>query len=179
MSRVGKSPIELPDKVQIDFKDPVLEVKGPMGSLNTSLVPQVELEIEDSVLRVKPVNESRKNRAMQGLMRSLINNMVLGVSQGFQKSLEVQGVGYRAECDGKKLTLNVGYSHPVIIETPEGLSIEVEKNNVIHVKGIDKQRVGELAARIRRVRKPEPYSGKGIRYLGEQVRRKVGKAGAK
>jgi large subunit ribosomal protein L6 len=179
MSRVGKNPIQIPDKVKIDFKDPLLEVSGPNGALNMRVVPHVKLEIDDNEIRVTPKDNHRKTRAMHGLMRSLINNMVTGVSQGFQKSLEIQGVGYRAETDGKTLTLNVGYSHPVLIPTPEGLTIEVEKNNIVHVKGIDKQRVGEMAARIRRVRKPEPYGGKGIRYVGEQVRRKVGKAGAK
>jgi large subunit ribosomal protein L6 len=179
MSRVGKNPIEVPDKVKIDFKDPLLEVTGPNGALSMNVSSKVKLEIEEKEIRVTPVDNHRKTRAAHGLMRSLINNMVVGVSQGFQKSLEIQGVGYRAESDGKNLTLVVGYSHPIKMIAPDDLTIEVEKNNVVHVKGIDKQRVGEMAARIRRIRKPEPYSGKGIRYVGEQVRRKVGKAGAK
>jgi large subunit ribosomal protein L6 len=139
----------------------------------------VVLDIGDTEIRVSAKNEQRKSRAMHGLTRSLINNMVTGVTQGFTKSLEIQGVGYRAEADKKNLTLNVGYSHPVVLPIPEGLTVEVEKNTIIHVRGIDKQSVGEMAACIRRVRKPEPYRGKGIRYLGEQIRRKVGKAGAK
>jgi large subunit ribosomal protein L6 len=139
----------------------------------------VQVNVEESELRVTVASEHRKSRAMHGLTRSLIQNMVTGVTQGFTKSLEIQGVGYRAEADQEKLTLNVGYSNPVVMPIPDGLTVEVEKNTIIHVRGIDKQQVGELAARIRRVRKPEPYRGKGIRYLGEQIRRKVGKAGGK
>jgi large subunit ribosomal protein L6 len=139
----------------------------------------VQVNVEASQLHVTVADEHRKSRAMHGLTRSLIQNMVTGVTQGFTKSLEIQGVGYRAEADKTNLTLNVGYSNPVVMAIPEGLSVEVEKNTIIHVRGIDKQRVGELAACIRRVRKPEPYRGKGIRYLGEQIRRKVGKAGGK
>jgi large subunit ribosomal protein L6 len=179
MSRIGKAPIHIPDKVTVNFESPTLNVQGPKGSLNMPVSRLVSLDVDESHIRVSALDTSRKGRAMHGLMRSLIQNMVTGVAEGFTKSLEIQGVGYRAQADGETVTLNVGYSHPVVIPIPEGLTIDVERNTIIHVRGIDKQLVGEVAARIRRVRKPEPYRGKGIRYLGEQVRRKVGKAGAK
>jgi len=179
MSRVGKAPIIVPDKVEVTFDPPNLAVKGPKGSLNMSVSDQVNVDVGDTEIRVSPANESRKCRAVQGLMRSLIQNMVTGVTDGFTKSLEIQGIGYRAEIEKNNIVLNVGYSHPVVLPIEDGLSIEVEKNTIIHVRGSDKQRVGEMAARIRRTRKPEPYRGKGIRYVGEHVRRKVGKAGAK
>lgn len=179
MSRVGKAPIAVPDKVEVKFDAPSLTVKGPNGVLQMAVSDQVKLEMDADRIRVIAVHENRKCRATHGLMRSLIQNMVIGVTKGFTKSLEIQGIGYRAEVDQKNLTLNVGYSNPVVLPIPDGLKVEVDKNTIIHVKGSDKQQVGELAARIRRVRKPEPYKGKGIRYLGEQIRRKVGKAGAK
>jgi large subunit ribosomal protein L6 len=179
MSRVGKAPIAVPDKVKVLFEPPSLKVEGPKGKLDLSVSELVSLDLDDQEIRVTAVDNHRKSRAMHGLMRSLIQNMVTGVHEGFTKSLEIQGVGYRAEADAANLTLIVGYSQPVVLPIPEGLSVEVEKATVLHVRGSDKQQVGELAARIRRVRKPEPYRGKGIRYLGEQVRRKVGKAGAK
>jgi large subunit ribosomal protein L6 len=140
---------------------------------------RVGVEVEENTIKVVALDSHRKCRAMHGLTRSLIQNMVTGVTEGFTKSLEIVGVGYRAEAGQNSLTLNVGYSNPVVLPLLEGLTVEVEKNTIIHVRGIDKQQVGEMAARIRRVRKPEPYRGKGIRYLGEQVRRKVGKAGSK
>jgi large subunit ribosomal protein L6 len=179
MSRIGKAPIAIPEKVKITVTLPSLTVEGPKGSLNMSVSDLVKVEMDDSFIRVSAADQHRKSRAMHGLMRTLIQNMVTGVTSGFTKSLEIQGVGYRAEATKETLTLNVGYSNPVAVDIPEGISIEVEKNTIIHVRGIDKQQVGEMAARIRRVRKPEPYRGKGIRYLGEQIRRKVGKAGAK
>ncbi|MBI4966015.1 MAG: 50S ribosomal protein L6 [Desulfomonile tiedjei] len=179
MSRIGKAPIGIPEKVQVTFSPPTLAVDGPKGSLSMPVSDLVKVEVDDSFVRVFAASEHRKSRAMHGLMRSLIQNMVTGVTQGFTKSLEIQGVGYRAEADKQTLTLNVGYSNPVVVQIPDGITVEVEKNTVIHVRGIDKQQVGEIAAQLRRVRKPEPYRGKGIRYLGEQVRRKVGKAGAK
>jgi large subunit ribosomal protein L6 len=179
MSRIGKAPIAIPDKVKVDLSPPMISVEGPKGSLNLSFSDLVKVDIEDAFIKVSAATEHRKSRAMHGLTRTLINNMVVGVTEGFTKSLEIQGVGYRAESDKQNLTLNVGYSNPVVVSIPEGISVDVEKNTLIHVRGIDKQQVGEMAARIRRVRKPEPYRGKGIRYLGEQVRRKVGKAGGK
>jgi len=179
MSRIGKAPVPLPEKVKATFAPPTLSVEGPKGALTLRVPDLVVLDIGETEIRVTAKSEQRKSRAMHGLTRSLINNMVTGVTQGFTKTLEIHGVGYRAEADKNNLTLNVGYSHPVVLPIPEGLTVEVEKNTVIHVRGIDKQSVGEMAACIRRVRKPEPYRGKGIRYLGEQIRRKVGKAGAK
>ncbi|HMK33562.1 MAG TPA: 50S ribosomal protein L6 [Desulfomonilaceae bacterium] len=179
MSRIGKAPIAIPEKVKITLAAPLLTVEGPKGSLNMSVSDLVQVDMDDSFIRVSVVDQHRKCRSMHGLMRTLIQNMVTGVTSGFTKSLEIQGVGYRAEATQDALTLNVGYSNPVVVAIPEGITVEVEKNTTIHVRGIDKQQVGEMAARIRRVRKPEPYRGKGIRYLGEQIRRKVGKAGAK
>jgi large subunit ribosomal protein L6 len=179
MSRIGKAPVNIPEKVEVTFAPQNLAVSGPKGSLAMAVSDLVKIDIDGSQIRISTTDEHRKCRAMHGLTRSLVQNMVTGVTEGFTKSLEIQGVGYRAESDGKTLTLNVGYSHPVPIAIPQGISIEVEKNTIIHVRGIDRQQVGEMAARIRRVRKPEPYRGKGIRYLGEQVRRKVGKAGTK
>ena len=179
MSRVGKAPITVPDKVKVTFDPPNVAVQGPKGTLYMSVSDQVKVDFDDKEIRISPANDTRKCRAVQGLMRSLIQNMVIGVTNGFTKSLEIQGIGYKAEVKKDNIVLNVGYSHPVILPIEDGLSVEVEKNTIIHVRGSDKQRVGEMAARIRRTRKPEPYRGKGIRYLGEQVRRKVGKAGAK
>lgn len=179
MSRIGKAPIAIPEKVKVTLTPPSLTVEGPKGSLNMSVSDLVMVDMDESFIRVSAADEHRKSRAMHGLMRTLIQNMVTGVTNGFTKSLEIQGVGYRAEATSDTLTLNVGYSNPVAVSIPEGIAVEVEKNTVIHVRGIDKQQVGEMAAQIRRVRKPEPYRGKGIRYLGEQIRRKVGKAGAK
>jgi len=179
MSRIGKAPVNIPERVKVTLTPPTLAVSGPKGSLEMVVSDLVNIDVDGSQIRVSASHEHRKCRAMHGLTRSLVQNMVTGVTEGFTKSLEIQGVGYRAESDGKTLTLNVGYSHPVPIAIPQGISIEVEKNTIIHVRGIDRQQVGEIAARIRRVRKPEPYRGKGIRYLGEQVRRKVGKAGTK
>jgi large subunit ribosomal protein L6 len=179
MSRIGKAPIPIPEKVKVTLTPPKISVEGPKGALNLSFPDLVTVDLQDSFIKVSATSDHRKSRAMHGLMRTLINNMVVGVTAGFTKSLEIQGVGYRAETDKQSLTLNVGYSNPVVVPIPEGLTIEVEKNTIIHVRGIDKQQVGEMAAQIRRVRKPEPYRGKGIRYLGEQVRRKVGKAGGK
>jgi large subunit ribosomal protein L6 len=179
MSRIGKAPIPIPDTVKIAFDVPTLNVEGPKGSLQLNLRDLVGLNVEPSVINVIALGQDRKSRAMHGLFRSLIYNMVAGVTTGFTKSLEIVGVGYKAEANKLNLTLNVGYSNPVVMPIPEGLTVEVEKNTVIHVRGIDKQQVGEMAAKIRRVRKPEPYRGKGIRYLGELIRRKVGKAGSK
>jgi large subunit ribosomal protein L6 len=180
MSRIGKRPIPLPDKVSITIAGQTVSVKGPKGELSRSLVPEVSIEQEDSTtLLVKRRNESRLARQRHGLSRTLVANMVEGVSQGFQKRLEIQGVGYRAQMQGTKLVLSMGYSHPVTIDPPQGIVIAVENNTNVLVSGIDKEIVGNIAASIRAVRPPEPYKGKGIRYSGEFVRRKVGKAGKK
>ena len=177
MSRIGKRPITIPDKVTVDVKDSHVTVKGPKGTLARELPSLVAVEQDGNTLQVAVQNDSRLARQRHGLSRTLVANMVEGVSKGFEKKLQIQGVGYRAQAQGKKLTLNVGYSKPVEMEMPEGISVAVEKNTEITVSGIDKEVVGNTAATIRGVRPPEPYKGKGIRYLGEMVRRKAGKTG--
>ena len=179
MSRLGKLPIELPEGTSAKLEGTVLSVKGPKGELVQNTRGFVKIEIDDKEIKVSvdDVN-SKKQKAMWGLFRSLVNNMVEGVTNGFEKKLEVNGVGYRVALQGKKLVLNVGFSHPVEMELPEGLTGQVE-GNVITISGIDKQAVGEFAANIRKVRKPEPYKGKGIKYIDEVIRRKEGKTAAK
>lgn len=179
MSRIGKRPIKLPPKVTVTIDGLALTVKGPKGELSRTLPSGVSVTQEEDVLTVKRVNESRVARQRHGLSRTLVANMVEGVSNGFQKRLEIQGVGYRAQVQGKNLILNVGFSNPVQIEPPEGIDLSVEANTNVLVSGIDKEVVGNIAARIRGVRPPEPYKGKGIRYANELVRRKAGKAGKK
>jgi large subunit ribosomal protein L6 len=179
MSRIGKAPIKLSDKVKVTFARPTVTVEGPKGLLAMDISDLINVDVDQSQILVSAPYAHRRAKAMHGLTRSLIQNMVTGVTDGFTRTLEIVGVGYRAEADKQNLTLNVGYSHPVVMPVPAGITIDVEKNTIIHVRGIDKQQVGELAAQIRRVRKPEPYRGKGIRYANEQVRRKVGKAGGK
>jgi large subunit ribosomal protein L6 len=178
MSRIGMRPIAIPNGVDItiDASNNV-SVKGPKGQLAASFDRAMTLNREDGTITVERPNDERRNRALHGLTRTLLFNMVTGVTEGFRKSLDVTGVGYRAAMDGKTLVLNVGYSHPVRIIPAEGVTFAVEGNNKIHVTGFDKQVVGEEASRIRRVRPPEPYKGKGIRYEGEVIRRKAGKAG--
>ncbi len=178
MSRVGKQPITLPKGVSVEQKGSTLSVKGPKGQLWQSFHPDMLIELEDGVLTVKRPTDSRDHCSLHGLTRSLLNNMVVGVSEGFAKVLLIEGVGYRAELNGKNLVLNVGYSHPVVFDPPADVSFEVEnRGKKITVSGIDKQVVGQLSAVIRKQRPPEPYKGKGIRYEGEYVRRKAGKAG--
>jgi large subunit ribosomal protein L6 len=177
MSRIGKLPIPIPDKVQVTVDAQYVAVKGPKGELSRTLPQQVSVLLKDGTVVVQPVEVSRKARQMHGLCRTLVANMVNGVSQGFEKRLEIQGVGYRAVTQGTKLVLNVGYSNPVEIVPPTGIQVAVENNTNVIVSGIDKELVGNTAAKIRGVRPPEPYKGKGIRYAGEQVRRKVGKSG--
>lgn len=178
MSRIGIKPITVPSGVQITIgANNDVTVKGPKGELSGSLSPRMTIKQEDGALTVARPNDARENKALHGLTRSLLNNMVVGVTEGYTKILEIHGVGYRAQMQGKNLVLNVGYSHPVVIEPPEGITFAVEANTRVSVSGIDKQAVGEQAAKIRIVRPPEPYKGKGIRYEGEYVRRKAGKAG--
>ncbi|MGI0485322.1 50S ribosomal protein L6 [Pantanalinema rosaneae CENA516] len=179
MSRIGKRPIAIPAKVTITIDGQSVTVKGPKGELSRVLPPEVIVVQEGETLLVNRRDESRMARQRHGLCRTLVANMVEGVSQGFQRRLEIQGVGYRAQVQGKTLTLNMGYSHPVQIEPPDGIQFAVENNVNVMVSGIDKEIVGNTAARIRAVRPPEPYKGKGIRYAGEVVRRKAGKAGKK
>jgi large subunit ribosomal protein L6 len=172
-------PITVPQGVTVDVNKSTVRVKGPKGELSRSFDPDMQISLEDGTLIVQRPTDRRRHRALHGLTRSLLNNMVVGVSEGFVRRLEIQGVGYRAGLQGEDLVLDVGYSHPVVVEPPDGISFQVEKNyREISVSGVDKEMVGEMAARIRRVRPPEPYKGKGIRYEGEYVRRKAGKAGA-
>ena len=177
MSRVGKKPIEIPAGVTISFDKNTVTVKGPKGELSRSFNPDIEIKVEENVIQVSRPSDAKEHRALHGTTRALLSNMVEGVSKGFEKSLELIGVGYRAQKQGKKLVLNVGYSHPVEIEPEEGIEIEVPANTKVIVKGTSKERVGALAANIRDVRPPEPYKGKGIRYEGGFVRRKEGKTG--
>lgn len=175
MSRIGKLPIQIPDGVTVKLEDSLLTVTGPKGELNQSLSQEVAIKQEDKVLTVIPTGETKKHRAFHGLFRSLIFNMVEGVSNGFKKTLEIQGVGYTAVIKGKNLFLNIGFSHPILFKPPETISIETPSKTEIVVSGFDKQLVGEVSSKIRAFRPPEPYKGKGIRYKGEYVRRKVGK----
>jgi len=177
MSRIGKLPIPIATNVQVDIAGSTVTVKGPKGELVREFPAGISFQQADGkVLVVRPDDEKR-SRALHGLSRSLLNNMVIGVADGFTRTLELQGVGYRATQAGQKVNLAVGYSHPVEVEPPPGIQLEVEGTSRVHVRGIDKELVGQVAANIRKVRKPEPYKGKGIRYLGERVRRKAGKAG--
>lgn len=179
MSRIGKRPISIPNKVTVSIDGQAVAVKGPKGELSRVLPSEVEVVQDGETLLVKRRDESRVSRQRHGLSRTLVANMVEGVSQGFQRRLEIIGVGYRAQVQGKNLILNVGYSNPVQIEPPDGIQMAVENNTNVIVSGIDKEIVGNTAARIRAVRPPEPYKGKGIRYAGEVVKRKAGKAGKK
>ncbi|MBE3569034.1 MAG: 50S ribosomal protein L6 [Bacillales bacterium] len=177
MSRIGKKPIEIPSGVTVTVEKNTVTVKGTKGSLTRTFNPDLNIEVGEKEIIVTRPSDSKEHRALHGTTRALLANMVEGVSKGFEKSLELIGVGYRAQKQGKKLVLNVGYSHPVEIEPEEGIEIEVPSNTKIVVKGVSKERVGALAANIRDVRPPEPYKGKGIRYEGEYVRRKEGKTG--
>lgn len=178
MSRIGRMLITLPKGVTFEQKDLVITVKGPKGALTQTIHPNMSVDLDDGVLSVKRASDSRDDRALHGLTRALLNNMVVGVSDGFKKVLRIEGVGYRAAVNGKILELSVGYSHPVYFDPPSDVMFEVEdRSKTIIVNGIDKQVVGEISAQIRKMRPPEPYKGKGIRYDGEHVRRKAGKAG--
>lgn len=176
MSRIGKLPVQLGSGVEVSIANGLVKVKGPKGQLQERLVPRTKIDVADGQASVEREGDDKEARAMHGLMRSLLSNMVTGVTNGFTRQLEIHGVGYRAEAKGKTLVLAVGYSHPVEMPVPEGLSVAVENQTLISVTGTSKQQVGEFAANIRKVRSPEPYKGKGIRYAGEQIRRKVGKA---
>jgi len=179
MSRIGKIPITIPKGVKVELNNNKIKVSGERGTLNRNIHPDIQVKIKEDKIYVYRPSDSRFHRSLHGLSRSLINNMVEGVFSGFEKILEIQGVGYRAVLEDGKMNIQIGYSHPVSIEPPKGIEFEVEKQKKIKIKGIDKQLVGETAAKIRLLRKPEPYKGKGIRYIDEIVRRKVGKTGAK
>lgn len=179
MSRIGLQPVIVPKGVTVTINDNVLHVKGSKGELTQSFDPLVSFVVNDTEVQVSRANESKQAKSMHGLYRSLLNNMVTGVSQGFTKALVINGVGYRAEVNGSVLTLNLGYSNPIEYAIPEGAQVSMEGNSKVAVSGIDKAIVGQVAAEIRKLRPPEPYKGKGIRYENENVRRKVGKSGVK
>jgi large subunit ribosomal protein L6 len=179
MSRIGKKPVTLPKGVNLDLQGSTVAVKGPKGELRRTLHPEMMLKFDDGSFTVERPSEDKRHKALHGLTRTLVQNMVDGVFKGFTKILEIQGVGYKAEAKPYGINLIVGYSHPVKYEAPKGIKISVENNTVVKVEGADKEVVGQVAAELRSVRPPEPYKGKGIRYQGEQVRRKAGKTGAK
>lgn len=179
MSRVGKKPILIPNKTKVSYKGRVVSVEGEKGKLTRTIHDAVNLDVQDNEIRVTMEKETREIRALQGLTRSLVSNMVTGVSAGFERVLEINGIGYRAEVSGNQIVLNLGYSHPVNFDIPKGISVEIDRNNTIKLSGIDKEALGQMAASIRRLRPPEPYKGKGIKYAHEKIRRKAGKTGAK
>jgi large subunit ribosomal protein L6 len=176
VSRIGKQPIPVPPGVDVTIEGNQVTVKGPKGTLTQTFAEDIEIVLEDGAIHVRRPDDERRSRSLHGLTRTLVANMVTGVSEGFEKNLEIVGVGYRAQLKGSDLDLALGLSHPMVVKAPEGITFEVPAPNRISVKGIDKQRVGQVAAEIRKIRPPEPYKGKGIRYAGEHVRRKVGKA---
>ncbi len=177
MSRIGRLPIPVPTTVDVTIEGRQVTVKGPKGTLTRELHPDMTVAKEDGTIVVTRPTEQKTHKQLHGLTRTLVNNMVVGVTDGYRKGLEITGVGYRAALNGKKLTLNLGYSHPIEIDPPEGISFEVENPTRLAVIGIDKELVGQVAAKVRSTRKPEPYKGKGVRYAGEVIRRKAGKAG--
>jgi large subunit ribosomal protein L6 len=181
MSRIGKQLIKVPAGVEVSINNNTIQIKGAKGQLSYTFAPVVTVAVNDGAIQVKCNSKEPKDRSLFGLTRALINNMILGVSAGFEKRLEIIGVGYRAQTNGQKITLNLGFSHPVELEAPKGVAVTMDKEqkNVVIISGIDKQAVGQFAANIRGFRPPEPYKGKGIRYAGEQVARKAGKAAGK
>jgi len=179
MSRVGKKPIEIPKDITITYNDKKIVVKGQKGTIEHTVHENVDLEIDGQILRVISKDTSRKNKAFQGLTRSLVYNMVIGVSKGFERTLEINGIGYRAEASGNTLKLTLGYSHPIDFKLPDGITATVQKQNVIVISGINKEVIGQTCADIRALRPPEPYKGKGIKYAEEQIQRKAGKTGTK
>lgn len=175
MSRIGGRPVEVPSGVEVSLAAGTIQVKGPKGTLSRIVHPEIAVDVSDGMISVSRPSDQKRHRSLHGLTRSLIANMVMGVTEGFTKSLEIQGVGYRAEKKGKGITLHLGFSHPVEYEIPEGIEIEVPSPTQVLIRGADKETVGQVAAEIRGIRPPEPYKGKGVRYSGEQVRRKAGK----
>ena len=179
MSRIGRKPINIPAGVEVNFENGVMTVKGPKGTLTQKINPNMTVEINEGIIEVKRPNDDKENRSLHGLTRTLIANMVIGVTEGYKKQLEVNGVGYRCQKQGKQLVMNLGFSHNVVFEDTEDITIEVPGPNSIIIHGADKQKVGQFAAEIREKRPPEPYKGKGIKYVDEYIRRKEGKAGKK
>ena len=177
MSRIGKNPISVPSGVEVKVDGQDVAVKGPKGELSVTIAEPITVSLDDGVITVSRPDEERESRSLHGLSRTLINNMIVGVTEGYSKALEIVGTGYRVLAKGSNLEFALGYSHPITVEPPEGISFSVDGQTKVAVHGIDKQLVGETAANIRKLRRPEPYKGKGVRYAGENVRRKVGKAG--
>jgi len=179
MSRVGKKPILIPDKTKVLYKDRIVTVEGQKGSLSRSIHPLINLEIKDGIVNVTMEKDDRVGRSLQGLTRSLVANMVTGVDKGFERVLEINGIGYRATLSGNRIVFNLGYSHPIDFDLPEGISASIDKNNIIKLSGIDREKLGHISAAIRRLRPPEPYKGKGIKYAEEYIHKKAGKTAAK
>ena len=177
MSRIGRLPIDVPANVTVTIDGQNVAVRGPKGELALTVATPIEVKLEDAQVLVTRPDDERESRSLHGLTRTLIANQIIGVTEGYSKSLEVVGTGYRVQSKGSSVEFALGFSHPVVVEPPAGITFEVEGNNKLHIRGIDKQAVGEAAAKIRKIRKPEPYKGKGVRYAGEVVRRKAGKAG--
>lgn len=178
MSRVGKKPIPIPAKTSVLYQNKVVTIKGEKGSLTRTIHPAIDLKVDAGIIQVVPETESKTHRALQGMTRSVVANMVTGVSKGFERVLEINGIGYRAEVSGNTLTLHLGYSHPIQFPLPTGITASADKNSV-RLSGIDKEQLGETAASVRRLRRPEPYKGKGIKYAEEHIQRKAGKTGTK
>lgn len=178
MSRIGKMPIQIPKDVKVDLKDDLLSIKGPKGELKKSIHPKVQVNTENDQILVSVIENTKQVRSYHGLFRALIANMVTGVSQGFERKLEIVGVGYRAELSGRTATFHLGYSHPIVFELPDGIDAKIDKSKIT-LNGIDKELLGRTAAKVRSFRKPEPYKGKGIKYVEEIIKRKAGKTGAK
>ncbi|MFH2044575.1 MAG: 50S ribosomal protein L6 [Pseudomonadota bacterium] len=179
MSRVGKKPIQVPDKTKILYEDKVITVEGEKGSLTQTIHPDIHLNIENGIITVSTSLDNKTGNALHGMTRSLVSNMITGVNKGFERILEIHGIGYRAELKDKSIILNLGFSHPVVFDLPEGITAAIEKNTVIKLSGINKQKLGLAAATIRRLKPPESYKGKGIKYAEEKIRKKAGKTGTK
>lgn len=179
MSRIGKKPIQVPDKTKILYKDKVITVEGEKGSLTQTIHPDIDLKIEGGFINISTCSDNMSGNALQGMTRSLVSNMITGVDKGFERNLEINGIGYRAELKGKSIIFNLGFSHPVVFDLPEGITAAVDKNTIIKLSGISKQQLGLAAASIRRLKPPEPYKGKGIKYAEEIIRKKAGKTGTK
>ncbi len=179
MSRIGKRVLSIPENVNVNVEGSTVTVKGPKGELSLELVKNIAVKVEDGTVTVEPLKDDKFTHAMHGTTNANIRNMIIGVSDGYKKGLEIVGVGYKFNVQGNKLTISAGYSHPVIMEVPNGITVKAISNTEIELEGIDKEKVGEFAANIRKVRKPEPYKGKGIKYKGEQIRRKEGKKASK
>jgi len=179
MSRVGNKPISVPENTKLNYEDRLLTVEGGKGRLMRTLHPAVDLKIEDDRIEVIGTAKDRTTQALRGLTRTLVANMITGVTHGFEKTLEINGIGYRAEVKGSQIVFHLGYSHPIAFDLPEGIAAMVERNNIVKISGIDKEKIGHTAAAIRRLRPPEPYKGKGIKYAEEHIRKKAGKTGTK